>query len=430
MISIPTRPIRMVAASLALSLLAASTMAFAQDQAGNPPPSPPSNPGWRRFSNPPLNDPTSRTVPSRVTLQAGTFVTVRVDQMLSSDRNKAGDEFSATLTRPLVAEGVVVAQRGEILGGRVAEAQKAGRVTGVSRLAVQLTDLTLVDGQQVPIETELTSLAGPTSKARDAGAIAGTTAVGAGVGAAAGLGVGAAIGAGAGAIVGTVGVLVTRGHATVIYPESVLTFRLSAPITISTDRAPQAFRYVDTANKYNRASAARLHRLVRLDLQRVRLAAPTTLLLLPLLPLPLGSKLRVVVRAGLRPRILRQRLRLALGQVCDSRRWGPGAQRLVLPSHLFGAQAGGRIFVGVGRYDLPKVDAVEISTGISFLAHRLHQRLGRHIIPMQRPALVVHNAFLDNGRAHLPAWNRRQVRLLKLVVISPGNRPAMAHGRR
>jgi hypothetical protein len=150
---------------------------------------------------------------------------------------------------------VVVAQRGEILGGRVADAQKAGRVTGVSHLAVQLTDLTLVDGQQVPIETELTSLAGPTSKARDAGAIAGTTVVGAGVGAAAGSGVGAAIGAGAGAIVGTVGVLVTRGHATVIYPESVLTFRLSEPITISTDRAPQAFRYVAT-NEYNRASNA------------------------------------------------------------------------------------------------------------------------------------------------------------------------------
>ena len=197
-------------------------------------------------SRPPANDPPGQTVPSRLTLQAGTFLTVRVDQMLSSDRNQAGDGFSATLTRPLVADGVVVAQRGEILGGRVADAQKAGRVTGVSRLAVQLTDLTLVDGQQVPIETELTSLAGPTSKARDAGAIAGTTATGAAVGAAAGSGVGAAIGAGAGAIAGTVGVLLTRGHPTVIYPESVLTFRLSEPITISTVRAPQAFRYVST----------------------------------------------------------------------------------------------------------------------------------------------------------------------------------------
>jgi hypothetical protein len=176
--------------------------------------------------------------------------------MLSSDKNQPGDGFSATLTRPLVADGVVVAQRGQIIGGRVAEAQKAGRVKGVSRLSVQLTDLTLVDGQQVPIETELTNLTGPTSKGRDAAAITGTTVTGAAIGAAADLGPGAAIGAGAGLIVGTVGVLLTRGRPTVIYPESLLTFRLSEPITISTDRAPQAFHYVGTTNVYNRASNA------------------------------------------------------------------------------------------------------------------------------------------------------------------------------
>jgi hypothetical protein len=270
---ISTKPIRTVAYCIALGLLATSIIGFAQDAATTAPPSSAPSPAWHRFSNPPAdnppaddpsgqtlpsrplaNDPPGQTVPSRLRLQAGTFVTVRVDQMLSSDRNKAGDEFSATLTRPLVADGVVVAQRGEMLGGRVADAQKAGRVTGVSRLAVQLTDLTLVDGQQVPIETELTNLTGPTSKARDAGAIAGTTVFGAAVGGAAALGPGAAIGAGAGLIAGTVGVLVTRGHPTVIYPESVLTFRLSEPITISTDRAPQAFLYVNTTNQYNRAS--------------------------------------------------------------------------------------------------------------------------------------------------------------------------------
>jgi hypothetical protein len=260
---------RTVAYCIATSLLAASIAAFAQDQSNTPPPSSAPSPGWHSFSNPPeaqannpqanyppTNDTSGQAIPSRLTLQAGTFVTVRVDQMLSSDKNQAGDGFSATLTRPLIADGVVVAQRGQIIGGRVAEAQKAGRVKGVSRLAVQLTDLTLVDGQQVPIETELTNLKGPTSKARDAGAIAGTTAVGAAVGAAADWGTGAAIGAGAGLVAGTVGVLLTRGYPTVIYPESVLTFRLAEPVTISTDRAPQAFHYVGTTNEYNRPSVA------------------------------------------------------------------------------------------------------------------------------------------------------------------------------
>lgn len=263
--SMPTKPLRAIAYCVALSFLAVPLEAFAQDPSAAPPPSSAPSPGWRRFSNPPANDPQAnyppannspgQAVPPRLRLQAGTFVTVRVDQMLSSDRNQAGDGFSATLTRPLVADGVVVAQRGQIIGGRVSEVQKAGRVKGVSRLAVQLTDLTLVDGQQVPIETELTNLAGPTSNGRDAGAIAGTTILGAAVGGAADLGPGAAIGAGAGLIAGTVGVLLTRGRPTVIYPESVLTFRLAEPITISTERAPQAFRYV-SSGEYNRAAAA------------------------------------------------------------------------------------------------------------------------------------------------------------------------------
>jgi len=253
--------IRTVAYSSMLGLLVLPILGYAQDPYNTPPQSGAPLPGWHQFSNPPANNPpaygapaygppgnnsSAQPVPSRLTLQAGTFLTVRVDQMISSDKNQAGDGFSATLTRPVVADGVVVAQPGQMVGGRVVEAQKAGRVTGVSRLAVQLDDLTLVDGQQLPIETELSKLTGPTSRARDAGAIVGSGATGAAIGAAADLGVGAAIGAGAGAIAGTVGVLLTRGRATVIYPESEMTFRLTDPITISTDRAPQAFQYVGT----------------------------------------------------------------------------------------------------------------------------------------------------------------------------------------
>jgi hypothetical protein len=163
---------------------------------------------------------------------------------LSSDRNQAGDAFTATLIRPIVVDGFVVAQPGQTLAGRVAEAKKAGRAAGVSHLGVQLTDLTLVDGQQMPLQSELITRSGPTSVGRDAAAIGTTTAVGAAVGAIAAGGTGAAIGAGAGAVASTIGVLLTRGHPTIITPESVLTFRIDTPITIATDHAPQAFRTV------------------------------------------------------------------------------------------------------------------------------------------------------------------------------------------
>ena len=182
---------RLMTFSLA-GVFAISTLAFGQDPSEDPPPPPQttqSAPGWHKFSTPPTpaapptapapqSAPAPVAVPNHITIPAGTFVTVRVDQFLSSDKNKAGDGFSASLARPLVADGLVVARRGETLGGHVVDAKKAGRVKGVSHLQIALNSLTLADGQQVPVETALTSITGTTSNGRDAGAIVTTTAHG------------------------------------------------------------------------------------------------------------------------------------------------------------------------------------------------------------------------------------------------------------
>jgi hypothetical protein len=192
----------------------------------------------------PLNGQANAPAPAsggQLTIPAGTYLTVRVNQALSSDRNQAGDSFSATLAQPVIVNGIVVAQRGQIVGGRVAEAKKAGVVSGVSHLGLELTDLTLADGQNVAIQSKLVKWNGPTSVGRDVAAVGTTTALGAAVGAAADWGRGAAIGAGAGAAVGLVGVLLTRGRPTIVYPETQLTFQVSAPVTVDTEHAPQAF---------------------------------------------------------------------------------------------------------------------------------------------------------------------------------------------
>ena len=213
-----------------------------QEQAGQPP----------QYQNQLNPDP---PLPGQLTLQPGTFVTVRVNQYLSSNKNAAGDGFTATLTQPLVVDGIVVAQRGQTLGGRVAEAQKAGRVQGVSRLAVELTDMTLVDGTQVPISTQMSAERGPTGKGNDAVIIGTTSGVGAAIGAGAGGGAGAAIGAGGGALAAAIGVLLTRGRATEIFPETELTFRIASPVRISTARAPQAFHYAGPNDYAQRAES-------------------------------------------------------------------------------------------------------------------------------------------------------------------------------
>jgi hypothetical protein len=189
-----------------------------------------------------MNDPGPR--PHDLTLQAGSWITVRVDQPLSSDHNQQGDAFTATLVKPLVADGFVIARAGQTIAGRVTDAEKAGRVKGTSRLGLQLTEISLVDGQQKPLRTQLIERQGNTSVGRDVGAVATTTGVGAAIGAAADGGFGAGMGAIAGAGASVIGVLLTRGHATVVYPESVLTFRLEAPLTVSTDRSYEAFQPV------------------------------------------------------------------------------------------------------------------------------------------------------------------------------------------
>jgi hypothetical protein len=309
MTSLTTRFFRTAACYITTGIFAASTFTYAQD-ASVPPPADnqqqtsASSGGWRRVDDPPPqdqsapapdpNDTSSQNdgapdpnqpppappadnqpgynppqadngqqqpnysqqpnpqIPAQLTIQQGTFITVRVNQPLSSDTNQAGDAFTATLVRPLVVDGVVIAEPGQTVAGRVVEAKKAGHVEGVARLGVQLTDLTLVDGQQVSIKSQFISRSGPTSVGRDAGAIAGTTALGAAIGAGADWGRGAAIGAGAGAVLATLGVLVTRGHPSVIYPEQVLTFRIEAPVTISTLNAPQAFHFVQP-NEYDQS---------------------------------------------------------------------------------------------------------------------------------------------------------------------------------
>ncbi|HUI55782.1 MAG TPA: hypothetical protein VLY04_12470 [Bryobacteraceae bacterium] len=264
-----------------VTLLAASGLLFAQPpatpQTSQPPPG-----SWRRVSDPAPAPPSTQAqqaaaqsqdptqpverdafgqaqkqappaaqlnrpaygLPPQVTLKAGTFVTIRIDELLASNRNHPGDTFSGTLMQPIVVDGIVVARRGQTVYGRVAQAEK---VKGVSHLGIELSGLTLADGSQVAVHSQLISRqGGRTPNGVQAGTIATTTAVGTVVGAAADYGsaMGAGIGAGAGAAAGIIGVLVTRNHPSVIYPETALTFQIQTPLTIATGSAPQAYRYV------------------------------------------------------------------------------------------------------------------------------------------------------------------------------------------
>lgn len=183
-------------------------------------------------------------LPNQITLPAGAWLSVRLNQGLSTKRNLPGDTFTASLAQPLVAEGIVLARRGQMVSGRVVEVQRAGRVKGTSRLGIELIEISLIDGQQLAVRTQLVETRAGTSNGRDTAAVAGTTATGAIIGAAAAGGSGAGLGAIAGAGASLIGVLATRGRDTEIFPEESLAFRTVAPLSISTERSAHAFQSV------------------------------------------------------------------------------------------------------------------------------------------------------------------------------------------
>lgn len=242
--------------TLLLGLLALPI--FAQDQA-RPTPAQVQQQLEQAAQNDAQSQPNMEPIPPKLTIKAGTFVTVRLNEILSSDRSMVGDAFTATLAKPIVVNGVVVAQRGQNVTGRVTEVKKSGHFGATSRLGVQLIELPVVDGQQLPIQSELITRNGTSSTGRDVAGVAATTGVGAAVGAGVNGGVGAGVGAGAGLIVGAAGVLLTRGNPTVIYPETALTFRVTQDVTISTEHSAQAFRYVQPSD-YDEPAQPRLAR--------------------------------------------------------------------------------------------------------------------------------------------------------------------------
>jgi hypothetical protein len=204
--------------------------------ATNPPAATPPAPAPVAESTPQPVEPPAPPPLRQATLKAGTLVQVRLIETISSDKNHPGDMFNATLDAPLVVDGLVLAERGARVEGKIVESQQAGRVKGLASIALALTRLNLSDGQHVEVSTDSFSKMGPESKGTDAAKIGGGAALGAIIGAIAGGGKGAAIGAGAGGAAGTGDVLLTRGKPAVLPSETNISFRISNPVTVTERR--------------------------------------------------------------------------------------------------------------------------------------------------------------------------------------------------
>jgi len=171
--------------------------------------------------------------PHTVTLEAGTNVIVRLGETISTEHNYSGDTFRATLDRPIVLDGFVIADKGSKVLGKIVAADKAGKFEGTANLQVTLTEISTTDGQRVRIETGFFNKKGPSNAKEEAAKIGGGAVLGAIIGALAGGGKGAAIGAGAGGAAGTGAVALGKTKPAVIPNETLLTFQLASPTTIT-----------------------------------------------------------------------------------------------------------------------------------------------------------------------------------------------------
>ena len=174
----------------------------------------------------------SRT-PQTVTIPAGTLLTVRLRQLISTDRQAAGDPFAATLDQPIVIDGFVIADKGSNVRGKITALDAPGRVKGRAAISLELTEINTTDGQRVDIRTDTYRNEAASGKKGDIAKLGAGAALGAIIGAIAGGGKGAAIGAGVGGAAGGGAVLATKGEDVRLTSETKLSFRLAENVTLT-----------------------------------------------------------------------------------------------------------------------------------------------------------------------------------------------------
>jgi hypothetical protein len=150
------------------------------------------------------------------------MVRVRLDHAVSTRTHKAGDHFTATLSRATRVHGQTL-PAGTRFRGHLTAADDSGRLTGRAVLGLTLDSYTS-NGKQYPIRTSSVRRVSEDHKTRNTVAAGGGAGLGAAVGAIAGGGKGAAIGALAGAGAGTAGAYATGKRELTLPAETPLLF--------------------------------------------------------------------------------------------------------------------------------------------------------------------------------------------------------------
>jgi hypothetical protein len=171
--------------------------------------------------------------PKKISVPAGTQLSIRLVDALDSEKNQVGDSFRATLNAPVVIEDEVVIPQDADVQGRVVDVKSAGRYAGAASMALELTSVSF-NGKTYNLSSNQWTRETKGRGKSTAGKVGGGAALGAIIGGIAGGGKGAAIGTIAGA--GAGGGVATMGKGTQIHlgSEALLSFSLQNPVTVTT----------------------------------------------------------------------------------------------------------------------------------------------------------------------------------------------------
>jgi outer membrane murein-binding lipoprotein Lpp len=179
----------------------------------------------------PTPTPTPTPAPTPIVIAAGTTISIRTTNAITTKDPQTKQDFQASLSRPLFVGSQVVIPKGAPAAGAIPTAESAGRIKGEGTLKLVLTTLT-VNGKAYQVSAEPVVIKAKGRGKRSAAMIGGGGGAGALIGGLAGGGKGAAIGAVAGAAAGTAGATMTGKRDVELPAESIVSFRLSKPLVL------------------------------------------------------------------------------------------------------------------------------------------------------------------------------------------------------
>ncbi|SRR6266536_2804854 len=186
-------------------------------------------PRLRRYSRPAVKVVKPEPEITYYNVNSGQIIRVRMNQTITSETARAGDQFITTVVDPVYAGGVEVIPAGSSITGRVINVTRASRKSKAGTIGVHFVSLRIPTGIARAINGDLTDVSTEKVTADNEGEVSGRSAVnrnvvfigggaatGALIGAIAGGGKGAGIGAGVGAGLGVAGAYFSKGHEAVV----------------------------------------------------------------------------------------------------------------------------------------------------------------------------------------------------------------------